>query len=102
MFWGMVMYNNEFKTKGNQVLIKGKKLNHNVYSMYCEHESNLSCFPFPLAVGEETCRLFSVIMTATTYILGASKLDSSLDLPISRRPRSVNSKWAHFVVREDS
>ena len=70
--------------------------------MYCEHGSNLSCFPFPLAVGEETFRLFSVIMTATTYILGASKLDSSLDLPISRPSRSVNSKCAHFVVREDS
>ena len=76
MFW-MVMYNNEFKTKGNKVLIKGKKLNHNTYiaciSMYRGHGSNLSCFPFPLAVGEETFRLFSVIMTATTYILWTSK-----------------------------
>ena len=25
------MYNNESKTKGNKVLIKGKKLNHNIY-----------------------------------------------------------------------
>ena len=32
MFWGMVMYNNEFKTKGSKDLIKGKKkLNHNIY-----------------------------------------------------------------------
>ena len=71
MFWGMVMYNNEFKTKGNKVLIKEKEKiePQRIYCMYCEHGSNLSCFPFPLAVGEETFRLFSAIMTATTYIL---------------------------------
>ena len=33
-----------------------------IYCMYCGHGSNLSFFPFPLAVGEETFRLFSVIM----------------------------------------
>ena len=50
------------------------------YCMYYEDGSNLSCLPFPLTVGEETFRLFSV--TATTYILWTSKLDSPLDLSI--------------------
>jgi len=100
LFWGMVIiYNNEFKTKGNKVLIKGKIEPQHIYCMYCGHGSNLSCFPFPLAVGEETFRLFSV--TATTYILWTSKLDSSLDLSI-QLAKVREHKFTNFVVMEDS
>ena len=30
LFWGMVMYDNEFKTKENKILNQGIKLNHNL------------------------------------------------------------------------
>ena len=33
LFWGMVMYDNEFKTNGNNVKSKPRiKLNHNTYT----------------------------------------------------------------------
>ena len=56
-----------------------------MYCMYYGDGSDMSCFPFALAVGEETFRLFSVTAT-TLYIVDIKTVDSSLDLSIGQGP----------------
>lgn len=46
MFWGMVLYNNEFNRKGNKVSTQKIEPQHifKIYCMYCGHQNYTSRF----------------------------------------------------------